>query len=222
MKSVALVPSRGSAIPSLNNLASSLCILVAPLSKGAHYQRRQTSGQRLAHFIVSCFPTTGAGLVRRSRLHWLPTLFPNFASHGPCHFLGRTHAAYFAAPLLNMHSIISLTLVSHLPFLGRIHPTPTMDQGARRQGEGEEATVLPLAPGLRRAPNPYLTRVMASSPVLGGRGQQQQRASTTTLVRTMPRHSFRDGTCPPSLPESLLRPPASPKHRTGSPCPPPL
>ena len=45
--------------------------------------------------------------------------------------------------------------------------------------------MLPFAPGLRRAPNPYLTRAMASSPVFDGRGQQQK-TSTTTLVRTMP------------------------------------
>jgi len=75
--------------------------------------------------------------------------------------------------------------------------------------------VLPFAPGLRRAPNPYLTRAMASSPVFGGRGQQQN-ASTTALVRTMPRCivSTLFATCPSSL-LTRISAPTSPKSQDG-------
>ncbi|GAB5036391.1 protofilament ribbon protein of flagellar microtubules [Nannochloropsis oceanica] len=50
-----------------------------------------------------------------------------------------------------------------------------MNQGSRRPAGGEEEeTVLPLAPGLRRAPNPYMARALATSPGFSGRRQQQK------------------------------------------------
>lgn len=48
----------------------------------------------------------------------------------------------------------------------------------------EEETVLPLAPGLRRAPNPYMARALATSPGFSGR-RQQQKVLTDSLVRAI-------------------------------------
>ena len=163
------------------------------LSKGAYCKRAQRRGQRLAQLAGSCFPTKETGLARRS-LHWaigcgrkychrrIPSA--NFRYARPMPLFRTLPFCSSFCPKLSRHIFTNTCFPPSS--LGRIPSGPNMDQGARRPaGEGEEETVLPFAPGLRRAPNPYLTRAMASSPVFGRR-EQQQKASTTTLVRTMP------------------------------------
>lgn len=103
--------------------------------------------------------------------------------HGPCHFLHAT--SFFSSFCPNSHGIFSP--ISYFVPMNSV-PNTKMDQGTRRLAGGEEEeTVLPLAPGLRRAPNPYLARAMATSPGFSGRGQQQK-TLTTMLVRAMTRY----------------------------------